>query len=140
MIYNSNIHFQTNIKLSIMIRQSATAMFMLGLLSSSGADNLSCKYSKILENNEDKDETDQLQLERTFSTSNWFCKYQDKINENNIRKHLETWLSIMSDDNNDIFTLRFDDLEPFESCETPHIDIQMGYLANRKMFKSMKLP
>ena len=71
------------------------------------------------------------------SSTNWFCKYQDGSNENDIRRNIETWLRIVSDKDKDLNTSNLDCSEPFQSFVTPHIDIHIGYLANRKSFNSL---
>ena len=71
-------------------------------------------------------------------STNWFCKYQDEVNEKGIRKRIETWLNIVSDTDEALSSSDFEGLVPFQSCEMPHIDIHIGYLANRKRITEMK--
>ena len=71
------------------------------------------------------------------TSSNWFCKYQDEINKKDIRKRIEKWLSMVSDQDKNLITLDCDGFEPFQSFERPHIDIHIGYFSNRKSFRSI---
>ena len=71
------------------------------------------------------------------TSSNWFCKYQDEINEKDIRKRIENWLSIVADQDKNLITLDCDGFEPFQSFERPHIDIHIGYFSNRKSFTTL---
>ena len=72
------------------------------------------------------------------SSSNWFCKHEDKRNEKGIRTRIETWLSVLSDENENLIVEDADDLEPFQSYESPHIDIRIGYFSNRKRFETIE--
>ena len=79
---------------------------------------------------------DQADLDK--QSLNWFCQYQDEISEKDIRNSIETWLRIMSDKDKELITSDANGMEPFQSFKTPHIDILIGYLANRKIFDHMK--
>ena len=76
----------------------------------------------------------------TEHASDGFCKPKDKNNKKYIRKHVETWLRIVSDKDilNTLITSHYDGLYPFQFSQAPHIDIHIGYLANRKSINAMK--
>ena len=67
------------------------------------------------------------------------CKYEeDAINGKETRTRIERWLNIVSDKENHIGSTELGCLDPFESSETPEINIFLGYLSNRNRFNYMK--
>ena len=125
-------------KIAIITRKNALVILIVSLLASSGANDISCRSSKLLECNKNNDETSRSRLVASSYSSNWFCRYQDQFNKKDIRKHIETWFRIVSDKQKDLITTELDGLEPFQSFNAPHIDIYIGYIANRKRFMTMK--
>ena len=72
-------------KVAIIARKNALVILIVSLLAPSGANDLSFRSSKLLECNENNDETSRSHLGPSFRSSNWFCRYQDQFNEKDIR-------------------------------------------------------
>ena len=128
-------------EVEILARNIFIPILIVMLFPLSDGNDFSFESSKLLECNGGNGRKNMFCGDDTYLneiSTNWFCKYQDEVNEKGIRKRIETWLNIVSDNDEALSSSNFEGLVPFQSYEMPHIDIHIGYLANRKRIKEMK--